>query len=133
MPLDVTARETAQCCTHLATANRARTLEIGTRAFTIGDRNDGNRMAGVSAAVYETAGTERFVVGMSRDNDDGARWRFPFRSGGELRLPVAVGSACPCGVDHAGAWWRNSIVIEHAAQSGCFELQQQVSRMPCRA
>jgi hypothetical protein len=90
-------------------------------------------MAGVSAAVYETPGAERFVIRMGRDNDDGARWRFPFRSGGELRLPVAVGSPCPRGVDHAGAWRRNSIVIEHGVESGCFELEQQVSRMRCLA
>ena len=72
--------------------------------------------------MNEAAGAERFVVRMGRDYDDGARWRFPLWSSGELRLPVAVGSPCPRGVDHARAGRRNSIVIEHAPQSGRFEL-----------
>lgn len=73
MPLYVTAREAAQGRAHLAATYRARTGKIGACAFTIGDGDDGNGMAGVSAAVYEAAGAEGFVVRMGRDNDDGAR------------------------------------------------------------
>jgi len=114
MPLYVAAREAAQCCSHLAATYRARTWEIGARAFTIGNGDDGNRMAGMSAAMYEPTGAECFVVRMGCDNDDRARRRFPLWGGGELRLPVAVGSPCPCGVHHSRARWWNSVVIEHA-------------------